>query len=108
MTPADAPQRQPPAANGSVLHDGFQRVCGTTRRKAAPAQRAEKKHLGRRQNAAIGPDCENQYVLCQIQCSLSNLARRMAVKKSRSTSASRLPTIDGVATNTIVTGKNKS
>jgi len=108
VTPAKAPQGEPDAANRAVLRDGFQRIFRTTRRKATPSQRTKEYRLGRRQNAAISPDCENQYVSSRIQCSLSNFARRMAFKKSRSTSASRFPTMDGVATSTIVTGANKS
>jgi len=91
-----------------MLHDRFQREFGTTRRESASAQWTKENGLGRRQDSAVEPDCKNQDVLGRIQGFFSSLARRMALKKSRSTSASPLRTMDGVATNTIVTGENKS
>jgi len=104
MAAGEAPKREANTSKRPVFLNRLQRERGATRRETASAQLAEERVLDRRPDAAIDADREDQDVLRQIQCSFNNFARRMAVKKSRSTSPSRLPTMDGVATRTIVTG----
>ena len=109
MTAANALQREPAAGNGAVKLNRLQPVLGATRRIAASRGRSEQSGLDRRQRAAIHLHREHQDVLRRVHSdTFSNLARRMAARKSRSTSGSFIPTIDDRATRTTRTGSRKS
>ena len=108
MTPPDPAQCQPGAPQCAMPAHRLQRVSRTTGLEAALAQRTEKQRFSGRDYHAINPNCENQDVLCQIHVPLSpfnNPAFLRVVKKSRSTSAKLLLTIEGRATNTKSTGR---
>src|SRR5881394_329058 len=108
MAATNPSHRQPASAKRAMLPDCLQRVGRTARREPATPQRAKQNRLSRRNHPAIDAHSKNQNVLGWVHGSLSNLALRIADKKSRSTSARCLPTMDKRATSTIVTGCRKS
>ena len=108
MAAAQAAQGQPASAQCAIALNRFERVLRTGRREPTPPQRAEQRRFRRRQHPAIPAHRGDQNELSRIHGSLNNLPRRKAHKKSRSTSASGLPTMEDRATSTIVTGCRKS
>jgi hypothetical protein len=113
MAAAYPTHRQPAPVRRPVHAQGVQRVFGAARREAAAPQRPEKECLGRRQHPTIEAHAGHQNMLNRIHSGLlaahfNNLALRRVVKKSRSTWAKPLPTIDGRATRTKSTGTAKS
>ena len=109
MTTANALQREPTAGNGAVTLNGLQTVSRATRRVATSRGRAEQSRFDRRQPVTVRLQPEYEDVLKGIHSgAFSSFARRMAERKSRSTSESCFPTIDGRATRTTRTGSRKS
>ena len=86
--------------------DRFECVLGTARRETTSTQRPEQNRLDRRKRQPIHAQRGNQNELNHF--SFSIMARRITHKKSRSTAASGLPTMDDRATSTIVTGWRRS
>jgi hypothetical protein len=111
MASGDSLQRQPTPAQRSVAGNSFQRVGGTTWGKTALAGRANKESLRWRKRPAIQPNAEQQNVLRRVHNGVGpfNKPAFCSVdKKSCSTSANPLPTMEGRATKTNSTVCSKS
>lgn len=101
MTAANSFQRQPGAAHRAVLPHRFKGVGRTGGLEPAPATRTAERAQQRGQRHPVNPNEQRQDVLGQIHARApSSACPRSAARKSRSTSASALPAIDGRATST--------
>lgn len=111
MAAADPADGQATAVNGAMPGNGLGGVLRATRREPALRQRPEQQALRRREQALVKAHPDRENVLRRIHDPLgcaNNFAFRMVAKKSRSTSANGLPTIEGRATRTNSIGRGKS
>ena len=108
MAAAKSPRRQNPTRQGAVPPDGLPRVVGAGGRVTTPPRRAKKNRQRGRNRRLITADQPNQNSLRHIHGPPPMRACRRTRKKSRSTSASFLPAMEGRATSTKSTGPASS